>query len=212
MTLFVTIVIVIAYLSLVVELIFFPVPSVASTYQLAYQPLASTKGSEMKGELVSVRSWSALKKIFLLIVPALLNVAVFLLPIGFLIFPLFLQKMFPIFESSTWVLGFGAALILLGRLLTFSSALRIRTENSQEGDDFHLHDDSIFRLSRNPILLGMYIMVLGLFLIFPSIIFGLGILFYMVYMHFKVLLEEDFLGHHFGKPYVDYKTKTRRYL
>lgn len=208
----ITIVVVAAYLSLLVELVFFPVPSVASTYQLAYQPLESTKGSEFKGELDAVRSWSSLKKVFLLVLPALLNVIVFLLPIGFILFPLLLQKMFPMFQSPNWLLGFGILLVLLGRLLTFGSALRLRKENSQKGDDFQLHDESVFQLSRNPILLGMYIMILGFYLIFPSIIFGLGILFYIFYMHFKVLLEEDFLEHHFGKPYVDYKTKTRRYL
>ena len=212
MAIIVTIVIIAAYLSLLIELVFFPVPSVASTYQLAYQPLESSKGSEFKGELVAVRSWSILKKIFLLVVPALVNVSVFLLPIAFIFFPLLLQKTFPMFQSPTWLLVLGILFVFLGRLLTFASALRLRKENSQEGDDFRLHDKSIFQLSRNPILLGMYIMVLGLFLIFPSTIFGLGIIFYIFYMHFKVLLEEDFLGHHFGKPYIDYKTKTRRYL
>jgi len=90
--------------------------------------------------------------------------------------------------------------------------IAIRKNNKQEGASFHLHTTNKFGVIRNPGLVGLYIFMLGLWLLLPSIYFLVGILIYMAHMHFKVLMEEDFLSNHYGVAYRQYFQKTKRYL
>lgn len=205
-------VVILAYLSLVIELISFPVPSVASTYQLGYQATESDKKTEEHEKLGSIKKWPFTKKVFFLFLPAVINVLVFIYPIGRVFafdkmaIPLDLYS----FNWSSIILG--SLLVLIGRTITFSSVLNIRKNNQQKGNSFELKKKGLFNLSRNPGLIGMYLMIIGFFIIFPNLLFFLGILFYLGYMHFKVLLEEDFLKNHFGSPYIEYKNHTNRYI
>ena len=212
MTVLTSILLLLAYISLLIELVFFPVPSVASTYQLSYQAQASATGAEMKGALQKVRSWSLLKKVFLLVLPAMINIATFVLPLVFLWRPALLDKCWPVFQPANLFTYLGLILVVIGRLITFGSVLKIRKNNSQLGEDFQLHENSFFSLSRNPGLIGMYLMIAGLCLIFPSLYLMVGLVFYIGYMHFKILLEEDFLANQFGQSYLNYQSKTKRYL
>jgi protein-S-isoprenylcysteine O-methyltransferase Ste14 len=74
-----------------------------------------------------------------------------------------------------------------------------------------LHTGGLFSRMRNPGLVGLYIFIFGIWISIPSIYFLLGILFYIGYMHFKVLMEEDFLTNRYGSSYNEYISKTRRY-
>jgi protein-S-isoprenylcysteine O-methyltransferase Ste14 len=67
-------------------------------------------------------------------------------------------------------------------------------------------------MSRNPIALGMILTFLGLFLLAPSFIVFTGFLIFTVNMHFRILLEEDFMRQQFGHEYEEYLRRTRRYL
>jgi len=208
----INIIILLAYVSLVIELVFFPVPSVASTFQLVNNKSYSENQKESKGEIGAVKNWNVVKKLFLLIFPAFINVLLFMTPLILLYNRDWLTKLFPMMESS-WILIIAAlALIVLGRMMTFSSVLQIRKENQQKGNSFKLHQKAWFRFSRNPGLVGMYLFFLGLLLIFPSMILLFGFIFYVCYMHYKVLLEEDFLSKQFGSDYINYLEKSRRYV
>ena len=203
---FLLIIVILAYLSLLVELLFFPVPSVASTYQLAYKANESSEKTEETGKVGVVKEWSFLKKIFLLILPATINILVFIAP---LIIILCFQGLV---QKEMYLLILGILLIILGRGLTFYAAINIRRNNKQEGVSFELKEKGIFAKSRNPILMGMHLMIIGLLLLTLNYLLLVGVVFYLGYMHFKVLLEEDFLQLHFGNTYLEYKNLTRRYL
>ena len=110
---FLLIIVILAYLSLLVELLFFPVPSVASTYQLAYKANESSEKTEETGKVGVVKEWSFLKKIFLLILPATINILVFIAP---LIIILCFQGLV---QKEMYLLILGILLIILGRGLTF---------------------------------------------------------------------------------------------
>ena len=70
----------------------------------------------------------------------------------------------------------------------------------------------IFKYSRNPCQTGLYISYLGFLLIFPSLLFAICFVITLIYMNFKIELEEDYLNQKFKKDYQHYKKKTRRYL
>ena len=111
--------------------------------------------------------------------------------------------------TSSYVLG--GLLILVGRSLTFYSVLTIRKGNPQKDGSFKLHTDQVFQVSRNPGLAGMYLFLMGLIVTVPSIYLIGGGVIYFAHMHFKVLMEEDFLTSKFGGTYEQYKRSTGRY-
>jgi protein-S-isoprenylcysteine O-methyltransferase Ste14 len=75
-----------------------------------------------------------------------------------------------------------------------------------------LKTTGLFRLSRNPIFLGIIVSVLGLFLIMPNALtFSLVIATYFI-IQIQIRLEEEFLDRQHGKAYKEYKSKTRRLI
>ncbi len=212
MTELTTILVCIGYLSLAIELLFFPVPSVASTYQLVNNETRSSNQTETKGKIGQIKQQNSIYKFVVLVVPAAINILVFLLPLVILFVPGSSEYLQLIYQQTVIASMVGLGLIGLGRFITFSSVLQIRKNNQQKAENFSLKVKGWFSKSRNPGLVGMYIFGLGLIILFPSIFMIAGFVFYLGFMHFKVLLEEDFLYQYYGSKYMNYKTKTARYL
>ena len=77
----------------------------------------------------------------------------------------------------------------------------------------HLVTSGIFKISRNPMYLGMILIVLS------STVFYLNIysiftpfIFYFWINRFQIKREEKFLTEKFGEEYLLYKTRTRRWI
>ncbi len=70
----------------------------------------------------------------------------------------------------------------------------------------------LFKISRNPIFLGMRVMLLGLFLVLPNaatlVILFVGDLLIQI----QVRLEEEFLTRTHGKAYLAYRKQVRRWI
>ncbi len=70
----------------------------------------------------------------------------------------------------------------------------------------------LFKISRNPIFLGMRVMLLGLFLVLPNaatlVILFVGDLLIQI----QVRLEEEFLTRTHGKAYLAYQKQVRRWI
>ena len=170
-------------ISMILELKFLAVPSEESHVAL------------LKSKM---DSWTLLKMVL-----GILGTIAFL---GIMLFP-FLQSSF---EFNPYLLAFGLLLILIGRILTLKGSLDIRKHFAQ--NEGVLLNEGIFKYTRNPILLGLnisllgFLTALGIYLLVP-----VAFLFY-VGMHIKVLDEEKFLSQKFGFPYAEYKNNTKRYL
>ena len=81
-----------------------------------------------------------------------------------------------------------------------------------EKNKTQLVKDGVFKISRNPVFLGMMVSMLGLFLILPNVLsFFLMVAGYIV-IQVQVRLEEEFLLRQHGKQYEDYKLRTRRWI
>lgn len=215
MYLIVIIVILLAYCTLFSELVFLHVPSVASVYQLVFskKSILNFNNSELPDcRLKRVLQWPFIKKILLLALPTFISIITGVLPLFYLLM---------IYDNtSTWqklhsTYNFqhiaGILCIIMGRTLTIYSTFEIRKRNLQKEGSFDLKTNGIFGFSRNPLLLGMYIMYTGMLIIFPTILFGFGMVVYLGNMHFRVLLEEDFLFHQFGDTFIRYRQQTKRY-
>jgi protein-S-isoprenylcysteine O-methyltransferase Ste14 len=79
-------------------------------------------------------------------------------------------------------------------------------------EDTELRTDGIYSFSRNPIYLGVFIIILASCLYFPDLInIAAGI--YAVFMHHKIIKgEEKFLETRFGESWKNYRLRVRRYL
>jgi protein-S-isoprenylcysteine O-methyltransferase Ste14 len=104
-----------------------------------------------------------------------------------------------------WVSGF--VLLYLGRF-TMRDSFRLGTPR----EDTSLRVDGLFRLSRNPMYVGMYATMTAsaLYTLNPLIIL-LGI--FVIVVHQKIVLaEEEHMQKVFGQEYVDYCHRVQRYI
>lgn len=71
--------------------------------------------------------------------------------------------------------------------------------------------NGLYRISRNPMYLGFYLMSLSAMVGTLNVIIALIGLYSILIYHFIILAEEKFLERSFGEEYLKYKEKTRRY-
>jgi protein-S-isoprenylcysteine O-methyltransferase Ste14 len=70
-----------------------------------------------------------------------------------------------------------------------------------------------FRLTRNPIYVGMFLGLVGLAIGFDSLwILGMLVPLFLVIRYGVVAREEDYLARKFAGVYLDYKSRVRRWL
>jgi protein-S-isoprenylcysteine O-methyltransferase Ste14 len=70
----------------------------------------------------------------------------------------------------------------------------------------------LFGISRNPIFLGMRVMLLGLFLIIPNTVTFAILITGELLIQTQVRLEEEFLIRTHGESYTNYQKKVRRWV
>ena len=197
------------YLSLAYEIWGIPVPSIASTVQL----FSTDDGYDVAGtRLLRVRQWSTPMKTLMLLLPTVLSVLVYLLPLVQALVPISAEILHLVWSPSAASITFGILFATLGRAISLYSAWRIRQNNRQEGDSFELKTRGLFDRSRNPLQVGMYVCFAGLWLLYPTWEMAIGFFLYVGNMHFRILLEEDFLAWKFGDAYLAYKATHRRYV
>jgi len=192
------------YVSLGLELTVWHTPSVASSVNiLASEETLKKAYSERFQKIFERATW--------------FKILVFFTPLIFIyiahFYPLYRVFFLPDVDTSTPVIAFvGVLLIMIGRVVSLIYIFTIRRQNKQKGDSFRLQTNGVFSLSRNPGLIGLYLSFLGFFLLFPYWFFGFCLVVYPLHMHYKILMEEDFLSNKFGKPYEHYLKKSKRYL
>lgn len=112
-----------------------------------------------------------------------------------------------IFSIILLVIGFlfgGIAAIIFNRRRTTLNPLRRPTSLITNGP---------YRFSRNPMYLGMFLMLLGLSFYFGSLAsMAVSILFLMMMDYTVVPFEERSMENYFGKDFTKYKQKVRRWI
>jgi protein-S-isoprenylcysteine O-methyltransferase Ste14 len=125
-----------------------------------------------------------------------------------------------IFGRLSWAESGAAQLvgwILLGSSLVWMAiaqrgmgrSWRIGIDSEQRGP---LVRASLFRMSRNPIFLGLRLNLLGLFFVVPNAVTLSVALLGEALMQVQVRLEERHLSRSFGADYADYRRAVRRWL
>ena len=107
------------------------------------------------------------------------------------------------------ILCYIGLVIFLSALISFENSWRVGIDSDNPGK---LVTNGIFKYSRNPIFLFMNIYFIGITLVYPTPIFILMSLIFIVGVHKQILNEEKNLAKIYKKDYLNYKKETRRYL
>ncbi len=199
--------IILTYLSLFIEIIVFPVPSVASSFQLILRK-KSLPDPFLYTRVQNLNFWW---KIILLALPSLLSAIAYCVPLVLIALSKFSTNLIYKTEKIELIIV-AIFLILAGRIVSLYSVMNIRRNNKQKGNSFDLKTGNIFSFSRNPILFGLYISFIGMIILFPKWFMIMAFGYFIVHMHFRIIIEESFLKFKFGEKYTIYSEKTKRYI
>ncbi|MFW9946508.1 MAG: methyltransferase family protein [Candidatus Odinarchaeota archaeon] len=108
----------------------------------------------------------------------------------------------------------GIVIIFLGLILDLWGTVALGTNFRIEfpKEDTILITTGIYRLMRNPIVMGVYLLIFGSFLIIPTIISLFLLIANIITFDSKVRDEEKFLVKRFGEKFEKYSEKVGRYL
>lgn len=203
-----TAVVLAAYVSLGLELTVLHVPSVASSWKIWTRSAAVEQGYS-----------ATYRRVFGF--PRALKAVLFVAPLavvyGIYVYPLVVLMGWPdplgdyAFSGSAATDVLAVSLIVVGRSITLHSVVSLRREQARAAEPGRVSTHGLFRHSRNPGLVGMYLFVVGLWLTAPSLSMLAGIVVYVLHMDFKVRMEEDYLLNRFGDSYRVYRRTTSRY-
>lgn len=111
---------------------------------------------------------------------------------------------------------------LLGVVLNIVGCVIFVTSQLQLGQSYRLNlplgrtslvTSGLYSISRNPLYMGLYIALFGVFLMLPNWLFLLSLVFFIINYHFKiVVLEEPALQDMFGENYREYCRRVNRYF
>jgi protein-S-isoprenylcysteine O-methyltransferase Ste14 len=114
----------------------------------------------------------------------------------------------PGFSWTAVVLLYIGVILFSLSLFNLGKALKV----GLPGQDTKLQTRGMYRLSRNPLYLGVHVIAIGSCIYFPDLI-NVSFTIYGIFMHHRIIKEEErFLAERFGKEWMLYSTKVSRYL
>jgi len=121
------------------------------------------------------------------------------------------------FESSWWTLALSIIIIILGGLICLWAAIAfIRTKGTPVpfNPPPRLITTGLYKYSRNPMLLGLFIVLLGLGLLLGSLslIFIFTPIFILINALYLKAIEEKEMTKKFGNKYIKYKKKVSMFF
>lgn len=120
-----------------------------------------------------------------------------------------------LFEENDAFFWVCAGLLAVGVTFFTLAILRLGTFSLRVGlaqEDTALRTSGIYRLSRNPMLLGLYFIALGSAVYVQCPINWILVIIALTVHHKIILAEEVFLESRFGEQWIHYRKTVRRYL
>jgi protein-S-isoprenylcysteine O-methyltransferase Ste14 len=107
------------------------------------------------------------------------------------------------------------ALVSIGVMLFTLAVLRLGTFSLRVGlaqEKTVLRATGIYRLSRNPMLLGLYLMALGSAVYVQNPVNWMLVIIALAVHHKIILAEEVYMESRFGEQWIEYRNQVRRYI
>jgi protein-S-isoprenylcysteine O-methyltransferase Ste14 len=110
-----------------------------------------------------------------------------------------------------------AGIVLCCIALIFGIATLVTMKNSWRMGVIEEHKtelilNGLFKISRNPYFLSYDLLFLGIFLMYPTLVFLIIYIPVLLLIHSLILDEEKYLTAQHGSVYQDYKKRVRRYI
>jgi len=130
---------------------------------------------------------------------------------------LVLDRAFPLSRVLTSFAGYpGIGLIVLGIVVILISAGLFRLRNTTLnpfGEPAAIVQDGLYRFSRNPMYLGMLLVLIGIGLWLGNVIaLLLAPVFVAIKTRWHIVREEQLLEARFGSTYRAYRSRVRRWI
>lgn len=115
-------------------------------------------------------------------------------------------------------LGFALALAVIGEGISATGMIQFRRAKTtinpmKAGNASSLVTGGVYRFTRNPMYLGMVLVLLGWAVFLSSPVTLLFVPLFVLYIHrFQIFPEERVLTDLFGSEYAEYKNKVRRWV
>ena len=118
------------------------------------------------------------------------------------------------FLNKDYMILMGMVLVAFSFVLEGLGTYRLRENFRIElpKDETELVTAGIYQVTRNPIVLEVFLLLTGSFFMLPTIISLMLNIINILTFHSKVKDEEKFLVNRFGSEYKEYKRKVGRYL
>ncbi|MBS3930246.1 MAG: isoprenylcysteine carboxylmethyltransferase family protein [Sphingomonadales bacterium] len=112
-------------------------------------------------------------------------------------------------QVAGWTLLIASLVWVVLAQVQMGASWRIGIDTQRKTD---LVASGLFRISRNPIFLGMMIQLFGLFLLQPDAVTLLVLVCGYVLISVQIRLEEDHLRRQHGEAYAEFSTRVRRWM
>jgi protein-S-isoprenylcysteine O-methyltransferase Ste14 len=189
--------IILGYAVQLIELVFYPLPSDFTTYNIIQKENAGFTKSK---PVIAILILGTIISLITFLIPGLL----ILLPEG--------ATLLHYFKINISSLGYIAVFLIVGgSLITLMGVLKI-SDSERSKKENALIQTGIFRFTRNPITLGLNAVVIGFLLALPSLEMLAGCIIYILNAHFRVRMEEKQLERKYGKAFQKYKRSVSRYI
>lgn len=116
---------------------------------------------------------------------------------------------------STWLMGMGLGLLVIALVWVLVAQIQMGDSwriGIDEQSKSPLVQHGLFGVSRNPIFLGMIVMLAGLLFTVPTAATLVVTLLGIALIHVQVRLEESFLLEKYGDAYRAYQARVRRWI
>ncbi len=120
-----------------------------------------------------------------------------------------------LFEQNSIFLWISIVLLAVGVMFFTLAIIKLGTFSLRVGlakEKTTLRTIGIYRLSRNPMLFGLYLMALGSAVYVQNPINWLLVIIALAVHHKIILAEEVFMESRFGEQWLEYRNKVRRYI
>lgn len=139
-----------------------------------------------------------------------------LVVIAYALFPNLYAILLPIIQlERPGITILGSSLLMFALIWVLIAQIHMRKSwriGIDEDVKTELVQTGLFGISRNPIFLGMRIMLLGIFLVIPNAITLVILITGELLIQIQVRLEEEFLTRAHGPSYVAYQKQVRRWI
>jgi len=128
-----------------------------------------------------------------------------------------LQRFIPLFHFVEAPLAYAGVIpVLLGIMISaISAGMFVKAQTGLEPFEAAttMVTGGFYRFSRNPMYLGMFLMLFGVAFLMGSISAFVPLVTFVLLMRYNFVLgEERFLEDAFGQLYLDYKSRVRRWI